>query len=241
METLVFIHGFLGGAAVWADQKAAFADEFRVFAPDLRGFGARADEEAPNRIEGFVDDLIVQLDAAGIGDFILVGHSMGGMIVQEMALRLPDRVKKLILYGTGPLGVLPGRFEPIATSKERAQGEGAEVTARRIAATWFLRYEEDPRYPACSDLAALAPLPSILNGLDAMEAWGCQDRLQTLTMPTMVLWGDQDRTYPWSQPESLWRGIANSELCILPGCAHNVHMEKPTLFNAALGDFIRRR
>ena len=61
--------------------------------------------------------------------------------------------------------------------------------------------------------------------------WGLLDE-------TLVIWGDRDRTYPWSQIEGLWRGISGSGLAVVPGCAHAVHLEKPALFNALLRDFL---
>ena len=70
---------------------------------------------------------------------------MGGMIVQEMVrLDHAERINKLILYGTGAIGMLPGRFETIKESKQRARKDGLEATARRIAATWFAEGQNDP-------------------------------------------------------------------------------------------------
>jgi pimeloyl-ACP methyl ester carboxylesterase len=56
-------------------------------------------------------------------------------------------------------------------------------------------------------------------------------------MNYQVLWGDGDRTYPWSQTEQLWTEIPNANLAVIPGCAHAVHLEKPGLFNAVLLEF----
>ncbi len=64
---------------------------------------------------------------------------MGGMVVQEMLRRDAQRIESLVLYSTGSVGILPGRFETISTSKARAAQEGAAATARRISATWFLQ------------------------------------------------------------------------------------------------------
>ena len=64
--------------------------------------------------------MLDQLDALGVDRFNMLGHSMGGMIVQEVARLAGTRIDKLILYSTGAQGVLPGRFETIAQSKARA-------------------------------------------------------------------------------------------------------------------------
>ena len=64
--------------------------------------------------------------------------------------------------------------------------------------------------------------------------------LDNIASPTLVLWGDQDRTYLWSQTQRLWQGIAGARLAVIPGCAHAVHLEKPGLFNAMLKDFLQQ-
>ena len=69
--------------------------------------------------------------------FDLLGHSMGGMVAQEIAISKPENVRKLILYSTGSIGALPGRFETIDESKSRITNEGADIAAERISATWF--------------------------------------------------------------------------------------------------------
>ena len=120
METLVFVHGFLGGSKVWEDQIALFSDRFNVITPELPGFGEAFGQSAPDRIGEFADYVLNYLDELGVENFKLVGHSMGGMIVQEMAARAPERIDRLVLYGTGPVGLLPGRFETIDESKRRA-------------------------------------------------------------------------------------------------------------------------
>ena len=171
---------------------------------DLPGFGAHAGMPAIGTIGGFADWVLSHLTDRGITSFHLLGHSMGGMIVQEMVHRAPERVRDLILYATGATGILPGRFETIAESKRRAIADGFEPTARRIAATWFLRGDADPACQACADIAAQSAPGAMLAGLDAMQAWQAVDRLGEIGARTLVLWGDRDRTYAWAQPQQLW-------------------------------------
>ncbi len=238
MQALVFVHGYLGGSAQWRDQVDLFAPSFRVITPDLPGFGLNRDLDAPDEIGAFADYVLEQVSAAGVERFHLVGHSMGGMIVQEMVARAPERVERLVLYGTGPVGLLPGRFESIAESSRRVVADGVEATGRRISATWFVDYERAPNYPVCAELAVLASEQAALAGLAAMEKWSGEAALAGIASPTLVLWGDCDRTYLWSQPQQLWQGIPGARLAVIPGCAHAVHLEKPKLFNAILEDFL---
>lgn len=234
--TLVLVHGFLGGSAQWDGQVEALEQD--VLTVDLPGFAKNAHLPPLNRISDFADWVLQHLTDKGITAFDLLGHSMGGMIVQEMTARAPDRVRRLILYGTGPVGELPGRFEPIEVSKARAQEYGAQATARRIAATWFLKETQAEAYPACAEIAEQASLDAILAGLNAMQHWQGEAHLATVSAPTLVIWGDQDRTYPWRQTEKLWRGISGANLAVLPSCAHAVHLERPEVFNAILTEFL---
>ncbi|MDJ0823291.1 MAG: hypothetical protein QNJ09_15965 [Paracoccaceae bacterium] len=87
-------------------------------------------------------------------------------------------------------------------------------------------------------IAAIPPLPAILAGLEAMQGWDGSDHLSAIKAKTLILWGDGDRTYPWSQTETLWRSIPDAQLAVVPGCAHSVHMEWPELFNAIVGRFL---
>jgi pimeloyl-ACP methyl ester carboxylesterase len=232
MKALVFVHGYLGGSPQWANQAEVFSPHFEVITPDLPGFGLNNDLEPPQTIHGFAAYVLDELERAGIDYFHLVGHSMGGMIVQEMVAMAPERIDRLVLYGTGPVGLMPGRFETIDESRRRLTEDGVEATGRRIAATWFLQGEQAARYPVCADLAVMASPQAAQAGLTAMEAWSGVSALSRIATPTLVLWGDGDRAYQWSQPQQLWQQIAGARLAVIPGCSHAVHLEKPHLFNA---------
>jgi pimeloyl-ACP methyl ester carboxylesterase len=235
---LVFVHGYLGGAGLWEEQLQAFSDGFRCFAPNLAGFGDSAGMVAPDTIEGHARQVLDTLTEAGVETFHLLGHSMGGMVVQQMAAMAPERIERLVLYGTGPVGMLPDRFETIDVSRQRLKTEGLQATAARIAATWFEIGERAERYPICLAEGAKATMQAALASLSAWETWDGSDNLAAFPMPTLVIWGDGDRSYGWSQPERLWRTIPNCRLAVVPGCAHIVHMEKPEIFNAILRDFL---
>ena len=236
--TFVMVHGYLAGSAIWADQIETFSDQYDVICPDLAGFGQSADMTAPTSIQGHARQILDLLDSLHIESFDLLGHSMGGMIAQSMAVLAPERLRNLILYGTGPQGVLPGRFETIAQSRARITEQGLAETARRIAATWFLEGEQASGFDLCDRLGQQAHLQAALASLTAWETWDGRSALADITARTLVLWGSRDRSYDWSQPEALWRGIAKADLAVVPNCAHNVHLEKPLLFNKLLADFL---
>ncbi|MFP7570278.1 alpha/beta fold hydrolase [Marivita sp. S2033] len=235
---LVLVHGYLGGAAQWEAEIARFSATHDVIAPNLPGFGAAADLPGCDRIEGFAQAVIELLDQLGIDRFILLGHSMGGMIAQEIAANHADRVERLVLYGTGPLGAMPDRFEPLDTSRARLVDDGVAATASRIGATWFLKGEDAAGFAAVRDIGAQASVQAARAALDAMAHWDGRPALDRLTMPTLVLWGDNDRSYRWQQVESLWRNLPLGQLAVIPAAAHAAHLEKPRLFHEMVEGFL---
>ncbi len=236
----VMVHGYLAGADIWRAQIDHFKQWFDVIAIDLPGFGRSTEIKAQDSISAIAEHILSFLTSMNIEQFILMGHSMGGMIVQKMAALAPDRVTSLICYGTGPVGVMPGRFETIDESRTRLREDGVPATAKRIAATWYLNGEDGPGFDLCQRLGAAVSLETALACLTAWEGWDGRNDLAKITSRSLVIWGDQDRSYNWGQPEALWKGISECELAVIPGCAHNVHLEKPYLFNAVVEDFVKR-
>ena len=236
---LVLVHGFLGGASQWRGQVGAFSDRYRVIAPALPGFGESAENPPLRSIPEMSAFLLDLLDEIGAPRFFLLGHSMGGMLAQEMTARAPERIAALILCGTGAHGAMPGRFETIAESRARAEQEGAESAAARIAATWLADGVKSPRFAEVFRIAGRAGLRAHLAGLDAMENWSGAGRLQDIAAPTLVVWGSRDRSYPFERAHELWRGVQDAELAVIPGAAHAAPLEKPDIFNAVVADFLR--
>jgi pimeloyl-ACP methyl ester carboxylesterase len=72
-----------------------------------------------------------------------------------------------------------------------------------------------------------------------MNEWSGEQNLKKVENKTLIIWGDQDRTYLWPQIEILWKNIKNSNLSVIPGCAHAVHLEKPEIFNKVIKDFLK--
>ncbi|MGI9350209.1 MAG: alpha/beta fold hydrolase [Rhizobiaceae bacterium] len=235
---LVLVHGFMGGSDQWALQRTALGNDYDLVTVDLPGFGRNNELQAPDTINGFANFVLDFLTDNSISNFRLLGHSMGGMIVQEMIAIAPERIKQLILYGTAATGNLPDRFETFETSRQRVMADGVADSARRISATWFLEYEGAAEFENCANLAQQSSLQAMLAALNAMEVWSRKDKLQNISCPTMIVWGEKDRTYHWPQIEELWNTIPGASLAVVPGCSHAAHMEKPRIFNAIVSDFL---
>lgn len=235
---LVFVHGYFGGAGHWTNQIAHFSNDFDVIAPSLAGFGDSAHLTAPHSIEGHAALVWQTLDDLGVDRIYLAGHSMGGMVVQQMTAMQPKRVARLVAYGTGPVGSLPGRFETLDQSRERIRKDGTEATMRRISATWFVDGAASPGYAACLSDGVKATEQAALASLDAWEGWNGEAALGDITCPTLVIWGEQDRSYPRSQIDTLLAHIPKVRFAPMPGCSHAAHLENPEVFNALLREFL---
>ena len=237
---LVLVHGFLGSSDMWIPQIKFFKDNFRVIAPALPGFGKSRTINSCDSIECMAKSILDFLEKKEIKNFNLLGHSMGGMIVQEMAKIANERILKLICYGTGPRGNIPGRFETIDQSRKKLKINGLKDTAYRIAKTWFIEGEKAKYFYLCEEAGKQTSIEATDNGLVAMKNWNGVKNLQNINNETLIIWGDQDKAYNFNQVETLNNNIPNSNLKIIKGCSHNVHLEKPEEFNITVGEFLKR-
>ena len=237
---LVLVHGFLGSSDMWSPQVNFFKDDFRVIVPALPGFGKSNKINSCNSIEGMAEAILRLLEKKRIKKFNLLGHSMGGMIVQEIAKLAGDKILKLICYGTGPRGNIPGRFETIDQSREKLKINGLKNTAYRIAKTWFIEQEKAKYFYLCEEAGKQTSLEAADNGLIAMKNWDGVKNLKCIKNETLIVWGDQDKAYNFNQVETLSDNIINSNLRIVKGSSHNVHLEKPDEFNKIVKKFLEK-
>jgi pimeloyl-ACP methyl ester carboxylesterase len=237
---LVLVHGFLGSSDMWSPQIKFFKDNFRVIAPALPGFGKSKTIDSCDSIKCMAKAILSLLEKKEIKKFNLLGHSMGGMIVQEMTKLAGEKILKLICYGTGPRGNIPGRFETIDQSREKLKINGLEFTANRIAKTWFIDEEKAKYFHLCDEASKQTSIEAADNGLIAMKNWNGVEHLKNIKNETLIVWGNQDKAYNFNQVETLNNNISNSDLKIINGCSHNVHLEKPDEFNIIVDEFLKR-
>ncbi|MBD1156879.1 alpha/beta hydrolase [Pelagibacterales bacterium SAG-MED20] len=237
---LVLVHGFIGSSEMWEPQIRYFKKNFRVLSPALPGFGKSNKVKSCDSIECMAKTILNSLYKKGIDRFNLLGHSMGGMIVQEMAKISSNKILKLICYGTGPRGNIPGRFETMEESRKKLKDNGLEVTANRIAKTWFIKEEKAKYFYLCDTAGKQTSLEAVDNGLIAMKSWSGMDNLKNIKNETLIIWGDHDKAYNYNQVETLNNNIPDSILKIIKGCSHNVHLEKPDEFNEIVNNFIKK-
>jgi len=235
---LVLVHGFLGSSKMWKPQIDFFKHHFRVITPDLPGFGRSNKAKSHNSIQSIANLLLDRLEEKKIDKFHLLGHSMGGMIVQEMAKKSGGKISKLVCYSTGPRGEMPGRFETVDQSRENIKKNGLEVTAKNIAQTWFVLGEKAKYFDLCLEAGKQTSIEAADNALIAIKNWDGVKNLQDIKNNTLIIWGDKDKSYNLGQVQTLEKNISDSNLVIFKGCAHNVHLEQPDQFNHTIKDFL---
>jgi len=235
---LVMVHGFLGSSIMWDPQIQDFKKNFRVIAPDLPGFGYSEKVKPCNSINSMAKSILDLIEQKNINKFHLLGHSMGGMIVQEMTKLAGEKIEKLICYGTGPRGEMPERFETIDQSRERLKLDGLASTAHRIAKTWFVEEDRAKYFDLCSKAGKLTTIEAADAALVAMKNWSGLENLRNIKNKTLIIWGDKDRAYNRNQVDTLNENIIDSNLIIFEGYSHNVHLENSEKFNKIVCDFL---
>ena len=185
-------------------------------------------------------EIINVLDQKKIYKFNLIGHSMGGMIVQEITKLVGDRVNKLICFATGSIGDIPGRFETMDETREKLKKEGTQLSFSRVPPKWFVKGDKDKNYFLCENAVKDVSLETADNALLAMKNWRGKENLKNIKNDTLIIWGDKDTSYNFDQVDTLNKNIKNSRLEIFKDCAHNVHLEQPDQFNNLVNEFISK-
>ena len=235
---LVLVHGYLGSSEMWCLQRDYLSKFFRVISPALPGFGESHAAQSLDSINDMANFVINIIDEKKIDKFNLLGHSMGGMIVQEIAKLAGDRINKLICFATGSIGEIPGRFEPIDETRKRLKEEGSDISFSRVPKKWFVKGDKDKNYYLCANAVQNVSSETADNALKAMKNWSGIDNLKNIKNKTLIVWGDKDTSYNFDQVDTLNKNIKNSKLEIFKDCAHNAHLEEADKFNKLIKDFI---
>ncbi|MEN0139397.1 MAG: alpha/beta hydrolase [Rhodococcus sp. (in: high G+C Gram-positive bacteria)] len=225
----------------------ALAQHFRVIALDWRGTGESTRDEDPYTAEDLEADVLGVLDALDIGTAHLVGMSQGSTIAQRIAAHHPDRVERVVLYSTW--GHTDAYLQGMFTFWEHLY-RTAEPQVYGEATLWFLLSREFHNAdPAAVEAIAKA---SFASGTAATRHAQIQaarinavhdnrDLLATITAPTLVVAGDEDRTIPVEYSAQVARAIPGADIQVLegPGASHALFLERADEVNDATVAFLR--
>lgn len=230
VPTLVLVHGSGGDHTTWSPQLDGLSSVAKVVALDLPGHGASSGPGC-DAVGDYVERIRRFLSALGRGPVVLGGHSLGGAIAQAVALDSPELLRGLVLVGTGArLRVMPELFEVL----DRDYGEAVALMTDHAwsAATPAALKDAGRRTVA-------ATRPSVTRGdFAACDRFDVMERLGELSLPTLVIVGEEDCLTPPKYAEFLVRKIANARLVRVPSAGHFVSLEQPGEVNRAIGDFL---
>ena len=218
LQTIVFIHGYAGQALQWQYQLQAFSKSNRVIAIDLRGHGRSDKPRSRYTMEEILGDLEAVLDALGVASkFSLVGHSFGGAVVTEYALAHPERIDHLILIATA------GEFHlnPLYRFLLRMP-----LAAMRWLDFFSRGWLGAPTYVLH---------PWYYNNLSKWVGWSS---FRSLSVPTLVIRGNQDAVFEKPMFEEVTRAIPDADDVDVGASGHLVMLERRDAVNRAIQRFL---
>jgi 3-oxoadipate enol-lactonase len=241
---VIFLHGFPFSQAMWQPQVQALQSAHRLLTYDHRGHGASDVGDGQYMLEFFVDDLIGLMDHVKIQRAVLCGLSMGGYIALRAVERNPERVQALVLCDTrceaDSNEAKLKRAAGIRTVKDKgvpvfAEGFMKQIfTAKSLAGNGLAVTQIRKTIEATSPLGICGTLLALATRTDTTAA------LPKISVPTLVMAGDQDPITPPSAAQTLAKGIPGAELQILPNASHMSNLENPDTFNQHLMSFLNK-
>jgi len=247
---VVFVHEFAGDHRSWEPQVRHFSRRYRCITFDARGYPPSdvPRDDAAYSQDRAREDVRVIMDHLALERAHVVGHSMGAFAALHFGLRYGDRARSLVLAGCG-YGAKPetrAEFQSLARSiAEMFRAEGIERAAARYAESPGRGQfkAKDPRGWAefarmLAEHSAEGQALTMLNvQMTRPSLWGLQDELGALSVPTLIITGDEDE--PCLEPGLfLKRTIPGAGLVVIPRSGHTINSEEPAAFNRALGDFL---
>jgi 3-oxoadipate enol-lactonase len=240
--TVLMLHGIGGGHLSFAPQVETLASSgYRAVAWDMPGYGRSIPIE-PYNFKGLAQSCIALIEALKCGDVALVGHSMGGMVAQEVMARRPELVSKLVLCGTSPSfgkpdgdwqrGFIAQRTAPLDAGKSMA--ELAEVLVPQMVGPASL--PEGVRL--ATHCMGLVPASTYRRALEALVSFDRRENLPRIRVPTLVVAGEHDRNAPPAVMKKMADAIARSTYLEMPGVGHLQNLESPDDFDGLLLNFL---
>jgi pimeloyl-ACP methyl ester carboxylesterase len=228
---VIFIHGSGGNAGLWQKAMNGLGEKYRSIAVDLPGHGSSRGEgfESVAEYGDFVKDF---LEALGLKKAVLGGHSLGGAIVQDIALRYPQKLKALLLIGTGArLRVMPEALELM-----RKMGSG-EVPPKFHP--WGFSEKASPEIIAegekeWSKTGSLVRYHDFL----ACDRFDIMAEVEKIRLPSLIACGKEDRLTPVKYSQFLNQKLPGSRMELIDGAGHLVMLEKPGALTQAILNFL---
>ncbi|WP_249155367.1 alpha/beta fold hydrolase [Bradyrhizobium japonicum] len=238
---LIFLHGIGGAARAWRQQLARFSTQFRAIAWDMPGYGKSA-PLASVSIAALADALQQFIEQLGATTPILVGHSIGGMIVQKWLAQSPKPARAIVLAQTSPaFGKADGDWQKSFIAARLGPLDRGE-TMKSLAPSLVKELVGDDPDPKGMELArecmASVPETSYRAMMLALMGFDQRGTLKDISVPTLLLSGSKDNNAPAPMMAKTATFIPSSEYVELAGVGHLANLERPDAFDEALGRFL---
>lgn len=238
---LMLVHGFPLDHRMWEHQLAELSKRFRVICPELRGFGSSTLAEGDSyQLSDLADDLeFVRQSLAHDEKIVLCGLSMGGYVGFESWSRHAEWMSRLILVSTKP-----GPDTEAAKSSRHAMSDKALKEGTRAAVEGMAEKllsgdcTEEVRAKTVQMMFSVEPESFAAAQAAMAHRASFEDRLADIQVPTLVLTGERDQLAPPDSTEAWASELPDAEFKVLAGCGHLAPIEKPTLFNEAVLQFV---
>jgi pimeloyl-ACP methyl ester carboxylesterase len=230
---ILLTHGHLSSRAAWNGQHQALADRYRVISWDIRGHGQTVgpDDPAGYSLALTVADLRALLGHVGLDRAVIGGLSLGGYISLAFWLANPEMVEALVICDSGP-----GYRNDAARAQwnERAFARAADLEANGLATLSGRSREVRESQARHRSAQALA---HATRGILAQQGSAVIDGLPSITVPTLIVVGDQDQ--PFLAPcEYMAKKVPGARLEVIAGAGHSSNLDQPAAFNRVLLDFL---
>jgi 3-oxoadipate enol-lactonase len=239
---LVFLHGIGGAARVWKGQLDFFSERYRTIAWDMPGYG-RSTPLSTVSIATLADAFSGFLQQIGASKPILVGHSIGGMIVQQLLATRPAIARAVVLAQTSPaFGKADGDWQKEFIAARLGPLDRGETMVSLAPMLVRELVGDDPDREGI-DLAreCMAAVPASTYRATMLALLGFDQRsaLKNIAVPTLVLSGSKDKNAPAPMMAKMASYIPSAKYVEIEGAGHLVNLERPATFNAALDAFLQ--
>jgi 3-oxoadipate enol-lactonase len=239
---LVFLHGIGGAARAWRGQIDALSDRYHAIAWDMPGYGGSSPLAAVS-IAALADALQDFLRAVGATKPILVGHSIGGMIVQQWLVKNPNAAAAVVLAQTSPaFGKPDGDWQKAFIDARLGPLDRGETLVSLAPSLVQELVGDDPDtngMDLARDCMASVPEATYRATMLALMGFDLRAALKSIAVPTLVLSGSKDNNAPAPMMAKMASYIPSATYLELEGVGHLANLERPGAFNAALNDFLK--
>ena len=238
---LIFLHGIGGAARAWRRQLETFGDRFRTIAWDMPGYG-RSAPLASVSIAALAEALQRFIEQVGVTKPILVGHSIGGMIVQKWLVQAPKLARAVVLAQTSPaFGKADGDWQKSFIAARLGPLDRGE-TMKSLAPSLVKELVGDDPDPRGMELArecmGSVPEASYRAMMLALIGFDQRSTLKDISVPTLLLSGSKDNNAPAPMMAKTATYIPGAEYVELADVGHLANLEHPDAFDQALGSFV---